>query len=261
MTHDNEAYAGIAAFRASHERVSALVADLDEAALTAPSYADEWTIGQVLSHLGSQSVIMDRFLRAGLAGDGTPDGSLMPPIWDEWNAMAPRAWRDRSIAATEASLAIFESLDDAAVEGFGLDFFGTTLDLADFVGLRLGEHALHAWDIEVALDPTATVASDAIDFLVDRLGRTAARAGKPSPEPFRVRVGTTNPAREFVVAVGDSVSISETDADERYDGALDLPAEAFVRLVYGRLDTDHCPAVTEAGHRGLSDLRATFPGH
>jgi hypothetical protein len=39
-----------------------------------------------------------------------------------------------------------------------------------------------------------------------------------------------------------------------------LPAEAFVRLVYGRLDPDHTPAsvVTDGGL--LSLLRAAFPG-
>jgi hypothetical protein len=39
---------------------------------------------------------------------------------------------------------------------------------------------------------------------------------------------------------------------------LVLPAEAFIRLVYGRLDADHTPAV--AGSADLDALRAAFPG-
>ena len=38
-----------------------------------------------------------------------------------------------------------------------------------------------------------------------------------------------------------------------------MPAEAFIRLVYGRLDPAHTPAVD--GDAALLDqLRATFPG-
>jgi hypothetical protein len=39
---------------------------------------------------------------------------------------------------------------------------------------------------------------------------------------------------------------------------LELPAEAFIRLVYGRLDPDHTPAVT--GPADLNELRRAFPG-
>jgi hypothetical protein len=41
---------------------------------------------------------------------------------------------------------------------------------------------------------------------------------------------------------------------------LRLPAEAFVRLVYGRLDADHTPAVESAGLE-LDELRQVFPGY
>jgi hypothetical protein len=42
--------------------------------------------------------------------------------------------------------------------------------------------------------------------------------------------------------------------------ALDLPAEAFVRLVYGRLDPDHTPDAVTATGVDLDLLRRTFPG-
>ena len=40
---------------------------------------------------------------------------------------------------------------------------------------------------------------------------------------------------------------------------LELPAEAFVRLVYGRLDQDHTPPFTGA-EADLDELRRAFPG-
>ena len=41
---------------------------------------------------------------------------------------------------------------------------------------------------------------------------------------------------------------------------LHLPAEAFVRLVYGRLDADHTPHRVQADGLDLDDLRKVFPG-
>jgi hypothetical protein len=41
---------------------------------------------------------------------------------------------------------------------------------------------------------------------------------------------------------------------------LRLPAEALLRLVYGRLDSDHTPASVDAGGHPLDSLRRAFPG-
>jgi uncharacterized protein (TIGR03083 family) len=245
------------ALHASHDRLVALVADLDEAAITAPSYDSEWSIGQVLSHLGSQAEIFDLFVDAVQAGEPVPGGDVFPPIWDRWNAKSPLQWRDDFVAADAAALARIEALDP---ETFAVALFGMDLDLSGFVRMRLGEHAVHTWDVAVALDPTAVVSADAVALLLDGLGMSAARAGKGSSQPFRVRVGTTDPSRDLVVSVGESVSIDAAEPDDSYDGSVDLPAEAFVRLVMGRLDPDHAPEHTESGSRGLADLRAAFPG-
>jgi hypothetical protein len=137
---------------------------------------------------------------------------------------------------------------------------GRELDLPAAVGVRLNEHAVHTWDVEAALDPAATLAPSAVPILIDGVGAVAARAGKGGTEPYAVRVGTTDPARDLVVTVGEQVSIDPAEADTHYDGAVDLPAEAFVRLVFGRLDPSRTPAHSESGARGLADLRTVFPG-
>ena len=254
------AHAYIAALRASHDRVASLVADLDEAAIEAPSYVSEWSIGQVLSHMGSQAQIFELFLEAGLGEHPVPGNEVFPPIWAIWDDKAPLQWRDDFLVASATEVTKFESLDDATLEGFRISMFGMDLDIAGLARMRLSEHAVHAWDVAVALDPTATVRPDAVDLLVDGLALTAARGGKPQGESFRVRVGTTGPQRDLVVSVGDAVSIDPAEADDAYDGSVDLPAEAFLRLVYGRLDPDHTPAHTESGSRGLADLCTVFPG-
>jgi hypothetical protein len=39
-----------------------------------------------------------------------------------------------------------------------------------------------------------------------------------------------------------------------------MPAEALIRLVYGRLDPDHTPSTVTTEGIDLDALRATFPG-
>ena len=58
----------ISALRHSHDRLRAGVEPLGPDQLTQRSYPSEWTIAQVLSHLGSQAEIFGLVLEAGLAG-------------------------------------------------------------------------------------------------------------------------------------------------------------------------------------------------
>jgi hypothetical protein len=57
---------------------------------------------------------------------------------------------------------------------------------------------------------------------------------------------------------GSRLDPGATVADEV--PVLRLPAEAFVRLVYGRLDPDHTPPAVQADPDLLDKLRSTFPG-
>ena len=133
-----------------------------------------------------------------------------------------------------------------------------TLDFAQFVAMRLNEHALHTWDIEVAGNPTATIPQQAAELIVDNLDLIARFTGKPTgATTTTITVATTDPVRRFTVDLtpeavtfGPSTNTGQTD--------LQLPAEAFARLVYGRLD----PAHTPAGDHGpaIDVLRQVFPG-
>jgi hypothetical protein len=132
------------------------------------------------------------------------------------------------------------------------------LDAAGLARMRLGEHAVHTWDVAVALDPAATLAPDAVGLLIDTLGQLAARAGKPGGIQRRLHVSTSSPVRHFTLETGDKVTLVASEYSEGLP-ELGLPAEAFVRLVYGRLDPAHTPPV-ETRRADLDDLRQVFPG-
>jgi hypothetical protein len=59
---------------------------------------------------------------------------------------------------------------------------------------------------------------------------------------------------------GQPADPQQTDASQQTPTVLRLPTEAFVRLVYGRLDADHTPSTVEAEPALLDALRAALPG-
>jgi uncharacterized protein (TIGR03083 family) len=180
------------------------------------------------------------------------------PIWDVWNAKDPQAQGADALAADTATLQRFESLDADQRARLRLKAFGMDLDIAGLARMRLGEHALHTWDVAVALDPSAAVAPDAVALLVDTIGPLAARTGQADGKQRRLSVLTSDPERHFVLETSDAVSLTPADG-EAGQPQLRLPAEALVRLVYGRLDPAHTPPV-DADGVDLDELRGLFPG-
>jgi hypothetical protein len=147
---------------------------------------------------------------------------------------------------------------------------GMQLDATGMIRLRLGEHVLHTWDLAVMQDPTATVQADAVELLIDNVPQfLAPRLGKPLPEPLRVRITTTEPARDYLLTSAESISVvnwpgpQAADSGDEGDGEVprvDMPAEALLRLAYGRLDPAHTQATVSGDPEVLDKLRAIFPG-
>jgi hypothetical protein len=140
-----------------------------------------------------------------------------------------------------------------------MHLFGADHDLAGLLGMRLSEHAVHTWDIVVALDADATVSDDAVAIIVDSLPPLVGYVGKPAPTPRRVSVTTRDPDRSFLLTIGADGARLEPGAGEAAE-RLTCPAEALVRLVYGRLDPAHTPASVDASATDLDALRRAFPG-
>lgn len=181
-------------------------------------------------------------------------------MWDKWNALSPEKQASDSLVANEAFVAQAEGLSDSQLDELQFAMFGMELDMAGFLQMRLSEHALHSWDVAASLDPTASVAPEAVELLIDTLPDLASRVGKPQDQPLRVRVVTVDPARDLSVTVDDAVSIEQYDG-ESTDSVLRLPAEAFVRLVYGRLGDGPTSSIELDGDGPTLDtLRAVFPG-
>ncbi|MFM2070436.1 MAG: hypothetical protein RLZZ623_699 [Actinomycetota bacterium] len=247
------------ALRESVRRLPHIVGPLDDHVIAEPAYPTDWTIAQVMSHLGSGAVILNGRLDDALAGAATAD-EFAPQTWDAWNAKSPRSQVDDALVADAAFLAALEGLTDAERGAFSFSLGPMTFDIDGFIGLRLNEHALHTWDIEVALEPTATVPASIVEAVVDNLdlaARFSARATDGGPATVTIR--TTDPERRFIVAFTADGATLESSTGTTGVIDLELSAESFARLVYGRLDVAHTPSFT--GDPAVIDrLRATFPG-
>ena len=244
----------------SHERLGAALDGLSDEQVEGHSYADEWSIAQVASHLGSGAEIFMLFVQAGLRQAPTPGAEEFQPIWSRWNAKTPQQQSRDAVAADAELLRVLEALTPDQRAGWQLEMFGARQLMAGLLRMRLGEHAMHTWDILVALDPTATVPDRAARLILERLPELADHAGRPMPNPSTVYV--TTPDGDFVLeptAGGVRLELASSRAGG-VSARLRLPSEAFVRLVYGRLDADHTPASVEVDGVDLADLRATFPG-
>jgi uncharacterized protein (TIGR03083 family) len=244
------------ALKSSSARLRSLVEPLDHDGLTSPSYASEWTIADVVSHLGSSAVITGAGLEAGLSKTQVPD-DFAAPVWDEWNAKSPEAKAVDGLAADRALIEQFDAVPDAARATFQVPLGPLQLDFDALVGIRLNEHALHTWDIAVMFDPAAPVAPDVVGLVIDNVAMIVGFTAKPNGAERVLHIRTTGPDRDFsLVLATDRASLEPCVDDHPPD--LELPAEAFVRLVYGRLDPAHTPPVR--GSADLDELRRVFPG-
>jgi uncharacterized protein (TIGR03083 family) len=256
MTPESGADVHLDALRFSASRLRDIAAALTDTALTGRAYPTEWTIAQVLSHLGSGAVIMQRNVDGALVGAPTPD-DFAPSVWDEWNAKTPTQQRADGLTADESLLRRLEAMTPEERDGFTLAMGPLTLGFTELVAMRLNEHALHTWDIEAAVDPAATLPRQVADLLVDNLELIARYTGKPTGDTARISVATFDPTRAFTVELAaDSVTFTASASAESPDA--EMPAEAFIRLIYGRLDPDHTPA--QIASTAIDTLRRVFPG-
>jgi uncharacterized protein (TIGR03083 family) len=247
----------VRAARASHDRLAGIVAGLDAEGLRAQSYCTEWSVAGVLSHLGSGAEIFSLYVDAGVTGGDPPSPEDFKPIWETWNARSPEEQAAQSTAANEALVSRVEGLTPEQRAAFHVTMFGRMpMDMTGVLGMRLAEHAMHAWDIAVKLDPAAAVAPDAVDLLVDRLPLMAGFMGKKAPAPVAVAVTTTGPERAFTLDTG-GVTLAPAGVDDAPTASLSGPAETLLRLVYGRLDAEG--GLTASGVT-LSELKSVFPG-
>jgi uncharacterized protein (TIGR03083 family) len=261
----SNADAVIAALRTGHDGLAGLVSGFGDDDLARPSAAAEWDIAQVLSHLGSGAEISRAGLLAALEDKPNPGQDYNLSVWDRWNAMSRREQADGFLRAGRTLTELYESLDAATRDELRIDmgFLPEPVDVATAGRLRLNELALHSWDVRVSFDSGAALASDATDVLLHGAPNMLAWLGKADALGGRtavVKVTTTEPASVFTLRLQAPVSV-DFDVPDQPDGTLTLPAEAWLRLVAGRLGPRYTPAGAVAtGAVDLDLLRHVFPG-
>lgn len=242
--------------RTSVGRLRTIAGGLTDDQLTARAYPSEWTIANVLSHLGSGAVIHRRRLEDILTGQDTPE-EFSPAVWAEWDAKTPEAQRSDCLTADAALLDALDAVTAEQRDQFEFSMGPIDVDFDGFVGLRLNEHAVHTWDIEVALEPTATISADIASRVVDNLALIARFTAKPTGDTTTLTLATTDGLHGLTVELTPDAAIATTGIPT---GTPDqtLQTESLVRLVYGRLDPDH----TSPGEVSstLETLRRVFPG-
>jgi uncharacterized protein (TIGR03083 family) len=255
----------ISALRTGHDTLTDLVAELPDVALTGPSGASEWTIADVLSHLGSGAEIGLATLEASLSGADAPGNDFNQGVWGRWNAQAPQEQADGFVKANEALVSRYEGLDEQTRQTQQIKIFlPDPVDVATSAASRLNEFALHSWDVRVAVDPAAVLAAEAVPSLLAVAPLMFGWLGRPKDvlagQHAVVAVQTVDPAREFGLEITDKVALVDTPAEP--DAALSLPAESWLRLAAGRLSPAHTPGgVSATGAVTLDQLRQIFPGY
>ncbi len=254
----------IAALRATHDDLAALVPDLSDEQLTAPSGAAEWPLAQVLSHLGSGAEIGLASLTATTGGTAAPGQDFNQSVWDRWNAMSPRDQADGFVDHDARLVAAYEALTSDQRENLQVDlgFLPAPLPLASLAGMRLSEAAQHSWDARVALDPGATIPESSAQLLAEHFagGLSFMTGFIGTPDALAKPAAVEVQGSGFGIVIGDGVSL--TDGVSNPTATFVGPLEAAIRLIGGRLAPAHTPAGVEViGDMTLDDLRKVFPGY
>jgi uncharacterized protein (TIGR03083 family) len=260
---DSLAARTIDALRHEHDVLSDLVSSLTPEQLQGPSGASEWTVAQVLSHLGSGSEISLASLLTALGEREAPGEDFNRSVWDRWDAKTPA---DQSADFLEHDGVLVDALeslttnqlDDLRVD---LGFLPAPLGVAGYSGMRLNEVANHSWDVRVAVDPDAGIldTSTAVlpEHLTGDLGFLLGFIAKADQVDDRVALNVAG--TDYTLVIDDAVSV-RNGADEA-TATFAGPQEAALRLMSGRLRAEYTPAdVAVTGNVTLDGLRAVFPG-
>lgn len=251
------------ALRAEHDSIAAAVRALDTDQLSGPSGATEWTLAQVLSHLGSGAEIAHAGLQAALGQREAPGDDFNPSVWDRWDAMDPEQQRAGFLERDTALVEALEALDADRRDSLRVPvgFAPQPLGLAAFGGMRLHEAAQHGWDVRVGSDPAATLDRDTSSVLLELFaGDLAFLLGFiGEPDVVRDRVVLELTGSGYGLTIADSVSLAR--AAEHPTARFDGEPEAAVRMIAGRLRPEYTPDdVTVTGNTSLETLRVVFPG-
>jgi uncharacterized protein (TIGR03083 family) len=254
--------------RAEYDELLAYLQGLPAEGWTEQSACADWQVYQVASHLGSGPRITIGVLEAGLRGAEPMTDEQRRAVWGYFDGLKPDAMLPAFQQANDAFFQLLDSLTDDEL-GRSVFWIGSEAPVATVFAGRLNEQTLHTWDIRWARDKQARLAPatlpDALEFNLRpwTIGRLT------QPERAEQLVGKTielqHSQPDGVVSMevrSDGVTAAEGRAASP-DLTVQLPSEAFVRLIWGRYDVQ---AAHESGELKLSrpdlaePLQALFPG-
>jgi uncharacterized protein (TIGR03083 family) len=257
--------ASIEALRTNHDQLADLVGSASPDDLNRTSGATEWSVADVLSHLGSSSELWLLRLRAGI--DGVEVGEIdNHAVWDRWNALAPEKQASAFLEHHGTFVETLESLDAEQRNSVQVDlgFMPAPAPLSQVVGMRLVETANHAWDARAGLDPHAGIEESSAALVLDSFAGDLSFMLGFSTKPDQLGEPAVIAADGYVLRIDDAVSVTAGPAGpaESPTATYHGPLEGIVRLMSGRLRPERTPeGVDVTGNVSLDDLRRVFPGY
>jgi uncharacterized protein (TIGR03083 family) len=251
----------IAALLDHHDALAAVVGNLSDSQLTGPSGAADWTVAQVLSHLGSGAEIMLTTYQAAVGGKPDPEPNFNQSVWDRWNAMSPQDQASGFLEHDERLVETLEALtpDQRANAPIKLPFLPEPVSVATTAGMRLNEVAMHSWDVRVAVDPLANLDDEAAAILAEQLTTGMSFMLGFIGKADQLAAPAVVDAGDYGLIIADKVSM--TTAPQNVTASFEGPLESLIRLIGGRLTPAHTPdTVRVSGEVTLDDLRLVFPG-
>jgi uncharacterized protein (TIGR03083 family) len=264
MTDPDTTYVdrSIAVLREHHDQLAETIAGLTPEQLEGPSAASEWSVAQVLSHLGSGAEIGYGPYATALTGEPAPETDNQT-IWDRWNASSPQEQADGFLEYDERFVSLLEgaSPEQRANLQIDLGFLPEPAPLSVAIGMRVNEVAAHTWDVLAGLDHDVPLDAEAADLVLEQYAGPGAFMlgfiGKPDQlsEPAVVALG------DYALTIGEAISF-EAGSSQEPTATLQGPPEAAARLFSGRLKPGFTSEdVTVSGNVSLDDLRRVFPGY
>ena len=257
--------------RLSHAEYDRLMADLEQLppeGWTEQSACADWKVYQVVSHIGSQPKIEAGVLAAGLRGAPPMNDEQRKAIWAHFDSLKPNEVLPEFRQGNEEFYRLADSLTDDEL-GRSVPWIFGPAPVATVLGGRLNEQVLHAWDIRWARDKGATLSPETLPDLLEVNLNPARLGGLVKPERAERLAGKTI---QFVLSRPEAAANLQLRPDGVQGGqgraaspdlTVELPAEAFIRLLWGRYDV---PAGLRSGQLKLSKpdlaepLQALFPG-
>lgn len=244
---------------------------------TRQSACERWQVRDVVAHLAGGAEMYTTWVGRGLQGDPSPtEGFSAPGSGDS---------ADMGEAIAQRSIKLREQLGEDVLSPFGARDAELNRLLSgisgedwekpcyhpakifparDFLGLRLFELALHAWDIRWAAEPRPRLHPQSQPQLVRFSGGAAERLMKVDPAPssparFRFAM-TTTPWIGIDLVVDDKRIRTETEPSLSADVTFGCTSEDFILLMAGRLSYEDGVASGRLTAQGDATLAENFGG-